>query len=184
MQRKLFLSVGTLLLIFLTASNTRLAMVNWDTAAGDAHDWGNWHWDQSNFEVYLFGTHQNEAIRSINIWNSETDVRMTSTSSHGDMSVWGGNFGDTGWSGLASIEKTGWDWHCWANCRIAHGHARYNSYFGSGNSWFAQGVFCQEVGHLFGLGHNSRGGCMGLTYYDDHTNRPSAHDIADVNRKY
>lgn len=184
MLRKLTLGLGTVLLVVLTAGNTSLAVTNWETVREGAHDWGRWHWDKSNFQVYLFGTHKNEAVRAINRWNGATDVTMTSTSQHKDMSVWGGNFGDTGWGGLASIENAGWDWHCWANCRITHGHARFNSFYGGSNSWWAEGVFCQEVGHLFGLGHNSNGGCMGLSYYPNHTNRPSSHDISDVNRKY
>lgn len=181
-MKKLTMSVGTVFLVLLTAGNARLAVSNWETASG-AHDWGRWHWDKSHLEIYLFGSHKNEAIQAINDWNNLTDLRLTSTTRHKDMSVWGADFGDTGWGGLATIEDNGWDWHCWANCRVTHGHARFNSYY-TNSSWWARGIFCQEVGHIFGLGHNSRGGCMGLTYYANQTNRPSSHDVADVNNKY
>lgn len=167
-----------------------LAVANLGMARGHllvddgAHDWWRWHWDKTTLGVQIFGSHQSEARAARADWHNNTKLSLPLRSSHTDISVWGGNFGDTGWGGLASIEDYGWDWHCWASCQIKHGHARFNSYYGGSNSWWARGVHCQEIGHLFGLGHNNRGGCMGLGYYSNHTNRPSSHDRSDVNNKY
>lgn len=157
-----------------------LALVSGNVAA---HNWWSWHWDKSTLGVYVYGPSTAESRQAIYDWHSMTDLSLPERTSHTDVSVFAGNYGDTGWGGLASIESYSWDWHCWWWCKITHAHARYNSYYG-GSSWWIRGVQCQEVGHTFGLDHNNRGGCMGLGYYAGSSNRPSSHDVSDVNAKY
>lgn len=147
------------------------------------HNWWAWHWDKSTIYVAVW-SYQSQARAAIRDWNDMTDLRLPELSSHTNISVWGANYGATGWGGLASIESYSWDWHCWWWCKIDHAHARFNSYYSGWNSWWARGVFCQEVGHTFGLDHNNSGGCMGLGYYAGSSNRPSSHDVSDVNSKY
>jgi hypothetical protein len=70
--------------------------------------------------------------------------------------VFDGNYGANGWAGLASLESV-------SGSHILHAHARINYYY-SMSSGYKQGVFCQEVGHTFGLDHSNTGSCMGLGY--------------------
>lgn len=171
--------------VALGLANVQLATASWP-AEPTVHDWGSWHWDKSTLYVQLSGSHQNQAVRAANVWNGRTNLTIRSTSSHSnaDISLWGAYYGDTGWAGLATVENKGWDWHCWSNCGLRHVHARYNSYYRSSNSWYAQKVFCHELGHAFGYTHNSTGGCMISGYWPSLSNEPSSHDISDVNARY
>jgi hypothetical protein len=162
-----------------------LAIVNLAMAHGRVvHNWWAWHWDKSTLGVQVYGSHMTESRQAISDWNSMTHIKLPESPYHTDLSVFGANFGDTGWGGLASIEASSWDWHCWWWCRIDHAHARFNDFYNSSNSWWARGVQCQEVAHTFGLDHNNYGGCMGLGYYYGSGNTPSSHDVGDVNSKY
>lgn len=186
MLRRLKLALGCLAVAGLGVANVQIARANWIGDDEAVHRWKSWHWDKSSIGTWVqsnrpFAT---QARQARDDWHSMTDISLPLRSSHTDISVYAANYGDTGWSGLASVEDNGWDWHCWWYCRIVHGHARVNTFFAGGNTWFARGIHCQEIGHLFGLDHNDRGGCMGLTYFPGSTNRPSTHDVADVNRMY
>lgn len=186
MPKTLRLLLLTLAVAGLTTANVRVASANWLGGADAApHNWWQWHFDGSTITAYVFGSHQTQAKRAINDWNNLTQIRIPSADpTTAGMLVYGANFGDTGWGGLASITGFTWDFHCWGYCRVTKGVARFNSFYGGSSTWWAQGVFCQEVGHLFGLAHNSSGGCMGLSYFPNQGNRPSSHDISDVNAKY
>lgn len=103
---------------------------------------------------------------------------MPLQSAHTDISVLDGNYGNTGWGGLASIESS-------SGCTILHGHARVNLYY-SYTSNGIRGVFCQEIGHPFGLDHSNDGGCMGGGYFyniNTHYNVVS-HNVSDIASKY
>ncbi len=125
-------------------------------------------------------------LRAANVWNNRTDLTLRSTSnpSYVDVYVWGANYGSTGWAGLASVIRSQWDWHCWSYCGLSLVYARYNNNYRSSNSWYAQKVFCHELGHAFGFDHNSSGGCMISGYWPSLDNRPSSHDVRDVNSRY
>lgn len=153
-NRKIAIALGVLVLLLL-GLNTQTA---------SAHRWWIWHWNKSTVRYYNFASNRSLAQTAINDWNACSGFALSRRTSHTDISVYDGNYGDTGWGGLASIKSVDWDWWCpFLFCEVTHGHARFNKYYGGGSSW-KKGVFCQEVGHLFGLGHSAHG-CMGLGYY-------------------
>jgi hypothetical protein len=129
-----------------------------------AHNWGGYHWNKGGSAItiyqYNYAAYYNEAEAARqNAWNTVGILYNYNTSSHTDVSVYDGNFGATGWSGLASLENLDWDWGCWCYNHIAHGHARYNAYYNY-SAWSRQYVFCQEVFHTYGFDHDNSGACM------------------------
>ena len=167
--------------VTLFAFMTLLLWVNLQMVS--AHRWGNWHQNESSNGVWNYAGRNAEAEAAINDWRACSGVDLPKKTSHTDMSVFDGNYGATGWWGLAEIIDTKYDWWCWWWCAIEHGHARFNSYYGgsggTGSGSDIRGVFCQEVGHLFGLGH-SNNGCMGKGYYNSSNVVDRAHSCADV----
>jgi len=154
-----------------------------------AHNWWFWHFDTSTIGILISGTNGTQANDARIDWDSHTDLSLPRSTSHTDISAIGGNFGATGWWGLASIEAPGidWPWHCgWAFfapiCRVAHGHARFNTFYG-GTLADVQGVYCQEIGHLFGLDHSNTGDCMGKSYFNA-INLTGPHNWSDINARY
>lgn len=160
-----------------------LVFLGLNTSMASAHNWWYWCWHTGRtINVYVFGSHTSEARVALTDWDSHTDVNFSYRSGHTELSVYGANFGATGWGGLASIKSYSYDWwHHWRWCEIHHAHATYNSYYG-GSSHRIHGIFCQEVGHTLGLGH-SNDGCMGLGYYNN-LNHTVSHNWRDINAKY
>ena len=156
----------------------KFALLGLAFAPAFAHDWG--CWIQPNRTVYVrnTATYSSQAAAALNEWNGDTVLSIVNVSYHTEVSVYDGNYGNTGWGGLASIES-------YSGCNILHGHATLNYYY-SYSSNGKRGVFCQEVGHLFGLQHSNDGGCMGGGYYysiDSNYNVVS-HNINDIASKY
>jgi len=157
---------------------TTIVLIAVMAAPAMAHNWG--CWKQPNRTVYVRNTASNysQANAAIDEWNNDTILSMVKVSYHTEISVFDGNSGNTGWGGLASIQS-------YSGCNILHGHAQVNTYY-SYSSNGKRGVFCQEVGHLFGLDHSNDGGCMGGGYYysiDSNYNVVS-HNISDISSKY
>lgn len=147
-----------------------------------AHRWWKWHWNKAGIGAWNTAVRHDEAQAALNDWGSHTEINFSMKSSHTDISVFDGNYGATGWSGLATIKDSEWDWWCWWWCGVDHGHARVNTYYAGNPSGFSnniQGIFCQEIGHLFGLGHSDNG-CMGKGYYNN-LNTSVSHNWSDVN---
>lgn len=181
MKRTLRVSAGIVVVLGLMVVNVQIAL---------AHDWWQWHWHKNPLHLYVFGSHQPEAVAAIADWDSHiTDMKLhTQFKGHTDISVYGANFGATGWWGLASIENYSFDWwHLWTYSRIEHAHATYNSYYGgtggTGTNSDIRGVLCQEIGHTFGLDHSNTGDCMGKGYFNS-INVTGSHNWADMNAKY
>lgn len=159
-----------------------------NAGVASAHNWGNWHWNKSGSQItiqsYIYGATQTQAEAArVDAWNKVPILYNYRVNYHTDVSVFDGNFGATGWAGLASIESTAWDWGCFGWCHITHAHSRYNSYYG-GSSSYIQGVYCQEVYHAYGFDHDDTGGCMGLGYYPGSSSVLNTHNANDFYNRY
>ncbi len=152
-----------------------------DASPASAHNWGNWHWDRTGSQIviynYIYGgtTAQAEAARQDG-WNKIGILYNYAVNYHTDISVFDGNFGNTGWIGLASLESVSGD-------HILHGHARYNTYY-SASSLYIQGVYCQEIFHTYGFDHSNTGDCMGLGYFSSTTYYYGPHNNDDFYNRY
>lgn len=110
----------------------------------------------------------NEPVNAILAWGRQTNLNIAYGTTGqwnwiaGETNpYWVGNFGDSGYGGLAEL------WSCvrstngYGGCRS--GQARTNTYYG-GDSNYRLGVACQEAGHMWGMDH-ADGDCMGLGYF-------------------
>lgn len=179
-MRKARLVALSSLLLMLFLANIKLA---------SAHNWWLWCWHKgSTIGVWVYGANQAEANAALTDWDSHSDINWNRVNTHTDISCFGGNFGPTGWWGLASIEDYSYDWwHHWWWCRIEHAHCRFNTFYGgtagTGVDSDIRGVFCQEMGHCIGFDHSNSGDCMGKGYYNN-INVTGGHNWADVNARY
>jgi hypothetical protein len=162
-----------------------LAVANLGVYSAHAHNWGGYHWnkgggyiriDQYNYAAYWGDA---EAARQ-DAWNKILSLYNYNAYSHTDVSVYDGNFGNTGWGGLASLESLDWDWGCWCFNHISHGHARVNMYYGY-SAYNRQRIFCQEVFHTYGFDHDDTNGCMDYTWT---TNVLQPHNVTDFYNRY
>jgi len=146
--------------------------------------WKDYHWHKSTIYSSV-GSSNTEAIRAVNRWNNSTDLQLPSKSAHTDISILRGAYGATGWRGLASIESRARDSHCDGGyCEIKHCHATLNTSY-SGTAWRYEGTYCMEMGHCFGLAHDTDNGCMNSSAMNAGTsNQPSSGNISDINRRY
>lgn len=161
-----------------------------------AHQWGSWHWHKRNIGVLNTAFYRVSSTAAMNDWGPGFNViNPRSVTHHSDVSFFDGNFGDTGWGGLASIES--YFNHChysvFGICfdskpGITHAHARLNTYYFWSNlntgttADSGRGVQCQELGHTFGLDH-SNDGCMGKGYFNN-LNYVTSHSDSDLNAMY
>lgn len=185
-MRKLSRHMGTLTLVLCVP-----VLVFLNIQVAQAHNWWSWHWHTgSDVSVWVSSTQSAVHNAALNQWDLHTDVRFPRSTSHTEMSMLAGNYGNTGWRGLAEIKESAFDWwHNWNYSKITHCHATLNtSYSGNGQSC-APGVDCrwlytqcQEVGHCLGLTH-SNDGCMGAGSGGPNFGTVS-HNWADVNSKF
>ena len=162
-----------------------LALLLLNVQIAFAHQWWVWHWHTNTLHLWVYGQYWPQHVAAIQDWDSHvSDLHLhTNFKDHTDISVFDGNFGATGWWGLASIESYDFDWwHLWCWCKITHAHSRFNSYYG-GTLADVQGVMCQEVGHTYGLDHSNTGDCMGKGYYNS-INVTGPHNWSDINAMY
>ena len=163
MNRKSAFVAGTLLIAGLAGS------------AAQAHQWS--CFSQADRNVKIRNT-SSLASAAISEWNNSTILNISSVSSGEETYAFAANSGNTGWGGLASITNL-------SGCTILRATAQLNTYY----SWTtnaARGVFCQEIGHTFGLDHSNDGGCMGGGYwYDIGTHYTLvSHNINDIGSMY
>ena len=146
------------------------------SAGSVVHDWSN---------LQLFSTESGTTWRDIleTPWAAGANTTCDTTS--GQVTVCNGNYGETGWLGIAQISVF--------KSHIRYGIAKVNDTYldtwaGYDNDVTRQHVLCQEVGHTFGLGHQDETGadfntCM--DYARPHDNaHPNAHDSEQIHAIY
>ena len=157
-------------------------------SAWASHRWGCWKYANASINFYngatgsYFNYFQEEALTDSNSWHNYTDVNLTQVGSAGTTdhcNCYSGLYGFNGWLGIAEIRR-------YSGCTILEGRCRLNrSYLDSGYSTTnRKHVACQEVGHLWGLGHNrgSSTTCMNDTILS--APQPNSHDQSLVNSIY
>ena len=92
-----------------------------------------------------------------------------------------GNYGDTGWAGLASI----WTYN---DNSLAKARSQINEYYSMSNAE-EQHVLCQEIGHGFPMGHTSEDGsdqntCMDYSTWTSANRYPNEYDVELIDCLY
>lgn len=165
------------------------------------HRWNDYHWASKTTPISLkvidsttsdWSTELNNSLiawslspspfmLAIDATANDSKTRKRCTMVSGKMRVCNANYGRNGWLGMASINLN-------SSSHITQGTAKMNdSYASSMNEAMMNHVMCQEVGHVFGLGHTSEDGtsqdtCMDYSN-DVKSQWPNAHDynlLADI----
>ena len=167
------------------------AGITYATSAFASHSWGSYHWARtSNPFTLKLGDNVTTAWDSYlqttsNAWSVSSVLDTTVVSGQGGrnckaqtgrIEVCNRTYGNNGWLGLAQIWISG--------SHITKGVAKMNdTYFNLSaynNPNEKLHVMCQEVGHLFGLGHTSENGSSQGTCMDYSTDPastlPNQHD--------
>ncbi|HYI46617.1 MAG TPA: hypothetical protein VE174_14260 [Actinomycetota bacterium] len=156
-------------------------------AVAEAHPWrcqGNtpYHWASSGGEVAVATEFQNLQPKkpakkaAKDLMAKAPFIKINTVASGGQMTIVDGNEGDKGWAGLAVVKPN-------AACEIVHADVILNTFYGTQGS-LAQGIYCQEIGHSFGLDHSDDGSCMGLGYFRSGTSVISGHNVDDLKGIY
>lgn len=171
-----------------------VGMVFYCSVADAGHTWNNYHWARTANPLQLkvidsvSSDWQFEFEKAIDEWNESSVLSMPIDSENdsnrtrkrckmkaGQMRVCNAAYGFNGWLGRATI---GLD----AQGHIDQGKAQvndsYSSYWADPNE--KHHVMCQEIGHVFGLGHtstngSSQGTCMDYSM-DPGSISPNRHD--------
>jgi hypothetical protein len=167
-----------------------------------SHTWNNYHWARTTSEFTLqvidstVPSWDDELNLTLQQWSQSTKLNLTVTSYDdssrtrklcravvGQIRVCNASYGNNGWLGLASINLD-------SQGHISQGTAKMNDSYSS--SFASQDerrhVMCQEVGHLFGLGHTSEDGttqntCMDYSQSPTST-APNQHDYDQLVSQY
>lgn len=186
------------LLAFVIVSLTLVAV----PASWADHSWGNYHWARTANPIPLKvidsmdSSWQFELDTALAEWNASSVLDMTIDSAAdqgrvrkqckmqaGQIRVCNAAYGFNGWLGLATI---GID----SQGHIDQGTAKMNDSYSSywTNPDEKRHVACQEIGHLFGLGHTSEDGSSQETCMDYSSDpmsvSPNQHDYDLLEAKY
>jgi hypothetical protein len=181
-----------------------LAAVMLSVSASANHSWGGYHWARTAnpFTLKLgdnvSGTWDSLLVKASSDWSQSTVLDTTIVAggtkprncrpTSGQVEVCSANYGNNGWLGLAQIWITG-------GTHITQGVVKNNDYYFGASSYQynntaeMQHVICQEIGHTFGLDHQSESGaslntCM--DYYhntsasDTKSTSPNQHDYDEL----
>ena len=169
--------------------------------ANATHSWGNYHWGRTSQDFPLQVIDSNtpdwdgELAQTLTDWSKSTAFNLSVTgyddssrtrklcrAVSGKIRSCNASYGNNGWLGLASINISG--------DHITQGTSKMNDSY---SAQFAvqnqrDHVMCQEIGHLFGLGHTSEDGssqntCMDYSQSSTST-RPNQHDYDMLASKY
>lgn len=166
------------------------------------HSWNNYHWARTaqNFPLQVVDSvtpeWDGELGQTLTDWSKSTalDLAVTGVDDSsrtrrrcnavsGQIRVCNSAYGNNGWLGLASINLD-------SSGHIIQGTAKMNDSYSA--SFASQDerdhVMCQEVGHLFGLGHTTEDGssqntCMDYSQSPTST-RPNQHDYDQLASTY
>lgn len=169
--------------------------------ASASHSWGSYHWATSSLPFTLKlgndltgnwttspygGTYLGNISSD---WSASAALDTTIVAGaglkrcgavSGRVEVCNGAYGNNGWLGVASIWASGS--HI-TKATVKLNDTYYNTAKYNTKEW-RRSVLCQEVGHTFGLGHQSEnpavntGSCM--DYYQVPNISPNAHDYAQL----
>jgi hypothetical protein len=182
------------LLVPLLAGALAILALPGPTATAD-HTWSDYHWARtSNPFTLKAGDNVTSAWDSyldtaISDWNKSSVLDVTKvrggTSRYscrptaGRMEVCNASYGSNGWLGLASV---------WTNgSHITQGTVKLNDTYYSQARYntvaYRNLVMCQEIGHVFGLGHQDENQtnenldtCMDYTNNPESNQHPNQHD--------
>jgi hypothetical protein len=167
-------------------------------SASANHSWGGYHWARTSnpFTIKLgdnvSGLWDGKLVTASNDWTQSTVLNTQVVAGRtkpkscrptaGRVEVCSARYGNTGWLGVAQIWITG-------GTHITQATVKNNDYyFGSStyrynNTAEMQHVICQEIGHTFGLDHQSESGaslntCMDYYHNTSSTDTKSTHPNA------
>jgi hypothetical protein len=154
-----------------------------------SHSWGGYHWAQTAnpFTIKLgdnvSGLWDGMLVTASSDWGASAVLNTSIVPggtrpkacrpTSGQVEVCSARYGNSGWLGLAQIWITGGE-------HITQGIVKNNDYyFGSSSYQFnntaeMQHVICQEIGHTFGLDHQSTSGASLNTCMDYYHNTSSS----------
>jgi hypothetical protein len=166
----------------LVVSAVLTAVAIFASIASASHSWGGYHWARTSNPFTLkvgnnvtsnWTTQFNTALAD---WSNSSVMNLTAIAGTagrnckmvaGTVQVCNRTYGNNGWLGLASINITG-------GTHITQGSAKMNdTYFNTAtynNPNEKLHVMCQEIGHTFGLDHQSTSGASLNTCMDYFSN--------------
>jgi hypothetical protein len=176
-------------------------------AASADHAWGSpaYHWERTANQVELtignnvspvWDAQDGHLDTAIGDWNDSPVLSLTEVdgaggrrcrAKSGKIEVCSGSYGNNGWLGVASISVSG-DHITAATAKMNDTYFSYDYY--NTPAW-RQMVMCQEIGHVFGLGHQDEdfnntalGTCMDYTSDPESNQHPNLHDYTQLAEIY
>ena len=149
---------------------------------------GTGSWPSGNLRRCHIGSYSTQCSSGATEWSARTDLNLSYSCSPLNFQTLGGNYGATGYAGIAYIcagpNESDCDTQTAWNGTYTYAEARNNTYYLS--SWTdAQRQFncMHEMGHVWSLGHDARTTSL-LNSGQRSTITPDAGNISDVNAKY